>query len=66
MILLYIQLINKPWYPPESIEMPYQPTFKKLKLELERADIIDLRIAKNAKAIRKIQQVYYLERRLFV
>lgn len=66
MVLLYIRLIDRLWYPPESLEVPHQPTSKKPELELEQADNTNARQAKNAEAIRKLQQVYHLERRLFV
>lgn len=66
MVLLYIRLINKSWHPPELPEVPQQPTSKKSEVELEQVDNTKSRIAKNAEAIRNIQQVYHLERRLFV
>lgn len=66
MVLLYIRPIDKPWHPPSSPEVPRQPTSKKLEPELEKADNTNARQAKNVEAIRNIQQVYHLERRLFV
>ena len=59
MVLLYIRLIHKPWH-------LHQPTSKKHEAELNQTDNTNFRQAKNAEAIRKIEQVYHLERRLFV
>jgi hypothetical protein len=64
MVLLYIQRINKGWHPPESFEMPHQPTSKKPEVDMEKADNTHLIQTKIAESSRNIQQVYYLERRL--
>ena len=59
MVLFYIRLIHKPWH-------QHQPTSNKPEAELKEADDTNFRQTKNAEAIRKIKQVYHLERRLFV
>ena len=66
MVLLYIRPVNKPWYQPESSELPQKPTSNNPELELKKADSTKLKFAKNTEAIRNIQQIYHLERRLFV
>lgn len=64
MVLLYIQRINKGWHPPESFELPHQPTSKKPEVDMEKADNTHVIQTKIAESRRNIQQVYHLERRL--
>ncbi|MEP0857135.1 hypothetical protein [Trichocoleus sp. DQ-U1] len=66
MVLLFVQRINKGWHPPESFKMPHQPTSKKPEVDMKQADNTHLMKTKNAESRRNIQQVYHLERRLFL
>ncbi len=67
MVLLYIRLIDdKPWHSSESHKAPHRLTSKKPEVELEKAGNTNLIQNKNAEAIRNIQELYHLERRLFV
>ena len=54
MVLLYIQLIDKRSSARSSPEVAYQPTSKKLEVELQ-ADNTNFIQIKNAEAIRNIQ-----------
>ncbi|MFE1744760.1 hypothetical protein [Coleofasciculus sp. H7-2] len=66
MVLLYVQQVNKRWHPPESFEVPHQPTSKKPEVEPEQLDNTHLIQTKNAESRRNTQQVYHLERRFFL
>jgi hypothetical protein len=66
MVLIYIRLINKRWHQPESPEVPPESTSQKPEIDMKQADNTNFRQAKNARYIRNIQEVYYLERRVFL
>lgn len=66
MVLIYIRLINKRWHQPESHEVPPESTSQKPEVDMKQADNTNFRHAKNARSIRNIQEVYYLERRVFL
>ncbi|MEW5860563.1 MAG: hypothetical protein AB1861_24775 [Cyanobacteriota bacterium] len=66
MMLLYIQRINKGWHPPEPFEVQHQSTSQKPEVESEQLDNTHLTQTKNAESRRNTQQVYHLERRLFL
>ena len=64
MISLYIRLPL--WHLPESFDVPHRSTSKNSEVETEAAHTTNFSQDKNTEAIRNIQQVYHLERRLFV
>ena len=66
MMLLYIQRIDKGWHLPESFEVQHQPTSQKPEVDTEQADNTHLTQTKTAESRRNTQQVYHLERRLFL
>ncbi|MBD2742322.1 hypothetical protein [Coleofasciculus sp. FACHB-1120] len=65
-MLLYIQRINKGWHPPETFEVQHWSTSQKPEVEPEQLDNTHLIQTKNAESRRNTQQVYHLERRLFL
>lgn len=66
MVLFYVQRINQGWHPPESFKVLHQPASKKPEVDMKQADNTHLMKTKNAESRRNTQQVYYLERRLFL
>lgn len=66
MLLLYTRLFGRNLTFSESNARPNQLKLSKSETELEREGSAQLRHTKVTEEIRHIQQVYYLERRLFL
>jgi hypothetical protein len=64
MLLLILRLLGQPR--PQSLAKRHLPPFHKLKGELEQANLEYLNCRKTIETLRKIQQVYHLENRLFL
>jgi hypothetical protein len=66
MLLVYTRLFGRDMTFPKSTARPNQLTFSKSETDAEREGSSHLRHTHLTEEIRHIQQVYYLERRLFL